>query len=412
MKLEKHRSVYIALFAILACTLAITSFYLSPYCRAINELKKLSAVSLIQTTEEDDTNAQLVALERQAARDPEGSIVRAQLAHLYFTVGRNTNNSSQISKAEELANESLRLMPDDNLLPLEVHARIASHRHNFARAIELSRQLIAAGRASLYETLGAALLAQGDLRLARNVAKSFVQAQPGLGSFILLGLTQEGMGERVQAEQSYKTALLHDFESSLDGALWARCILARFYIRSSRYKEAQIPIDAVLKVKPNHVFATSLEGERLLSMGEPLRAIIQFQRAFDHSRDTHFLYRLAVAYKAATLSREFKESINLVISLLENELAHGSTDHKAGLGVALLERNNDQNDLTKAIDILTLESRGRRSPEVLIPLARAYQLAGQRLEAQQTLQTLTGDGYRSAGGGELTIEPSDPPALF
>ena len=147
-------------------------------------------------------------------------------------------------------------------------------------------------------------------------------------------------------------------------------------------------------------------------MGEPLRAIIQFQRAFDHSRDTHFLYRLAVAYKAATLSREFKESINLVISLLENELAHGSTDHKAGLGVALLERNNDQNDLTKAIDILTLESRGRRSPEVLIPLARAYQLAGQRLEAQQTLQTLTGDGYRSAGGGELTIEPSDPPALF
>ena len=328
----------------LCISLALLVYRLSYYGTSSSglELHTLENLGHIdpELSYEPDPSTEVKDLEHRVARDPEASIALAHLARAYLSLGIKHHDLDLINRAEERARSSLEIATFQNKDALEVLARIASHKHEFDRAVALSKQLLEMQGSQGYEILISSLLAQGKIDEARMSASEFSRLEPGFSSFFQMGLTAEASGDPVAAEASYIAALKADPQSSRTASLWTRAIVARFFLRQGRRDEASILIRKILQFDPHYPFAVGLEGELSLALGKYGFAAERFHQAFLTSRDPIYLYNAALAHKRSGDERSWRESLEAIISLYQKTGREESKLHREILEKALLERGS------------------------------------------------------------------------
>lgn len=299
--------------------------------RELQELTRLDAALYLEVASE------IVAktLEQRLARDPQGALALAELAQAYLSMGVARGDNTLIEQAEERANASLLIAPFHNTTALETLARVASHRHDFMKAIELSDQLVGAGSIPGYEIRISALLALKRFEQARESAIEFLEVAEDLSSLLQMGLVEEALGDISRADRYYRAAVAADTNSSRVASLWSRAILARFFIRTKRLSEAAVVLESIYAFDPNYAFAIGLQGELGLAQGSPSRSVERFERAFELTRDPLYLVRSAVAQKEAGDNRAWLESLDVAIALYRKAIERGDMEHKQALDEAL-----------------------------------------------------------------------------
>jgi hypothetical protein len=324
--------------------LSVGATYLLHERALVREFEQLALIdpSLFET--EEASAARVQALEARVARDPEGAIALAELARAYLALGIERRDGALIERAEQKAQASLAIAQFRNVGALEVLARAASHRHDFERAIELSDQLIRIGAPQGYEVMTSALLAQGNVQRAREIAQESLQAEYGLTSLLSLGLVEEARGAYADAEKHYKAVLAAPHLTSRTATLWSRSIVARFFLRRGRLREASIILRHVLAIDDSYPFAVGLQGEISLARSDARAAASQFQRAFQLARDPFYLCRAAEAFKRLGDERSRREHLTAAQAIYSSAAtsAHPASGGKLHSAPAQLGTNNKE----------------------------------------------------------------------
>lgn len=325
---------------------------------------------------EDDPRRELAALERQREKNPHSAFLWGEIARINIVIGRVTREGRYSNQAEEAARESLRLMPVDNIVAKEALARALLHRHSFQDVVAISRELRDRGSYQACDAEVSALLELGQNREALALAQEFRATTPTFEARMSLGAAEEAAGDPGAAERAYIEAIRGEVAGTRGASLWARSVLARLYIRTERFDEAAIILNGVLNVEPNYAFAVGLEGERLLHLKQPNRAIDQFSKAFLLSRDPIYLLFQARAMNLAGKEDAGRLMLDSLIALYAGDVSSDGRAHRVNYAEALLERASHE-DVALAITVLEEEQRVRRSSKVQALLERAHQLARQ-----------------------------------
>jgi hypothetical protein len=366
----------------------------------LGDLPAIVRLDEVSCGSRNDLEVMMSDLENQLVRDPEAPLSLVELAHVSLSLGISRADGSLIEKAERAANRSLRLAPHANYGAIEVLARVASYRHEFSRSIDLSQELIRANLSTGYEIGVSAFLARGMLREARAYATKFAAGQSSSSASFLMGLVEESSGNQDLAERYFKASLRDPVNATYQDSLWARSILARFYLRRARLSEARVVLRAIRDCDRDYLHGIALDGELALANGDAKAAAASFTKAFERSRDPRYLRQLASAHRSGGDIEAWRSIISSAITLYDTAAVIDPRYHRAIHAQALLERADGPLDVEHAIGLLEQERERRQSPDIMRPLAYAYISVGRHEEALAIKDILMKEGYPDVGAEE------------
>lgn len=394
------RYLRVAIFIALAGVVS-TAVYLQVASRtSLRDLRALSRIEKTSCVSSDNLDVLMADLDQRLKRDPEAPLTLVELARVSFSLGVSRADDALIEKAESSATRSLTLAPHANRGATEILARVASHGHEFNRAGEISQELISAGSNVGYQIGVSAFLARGMLREARALAVRFRAAEISPASSFAMGMVEENSGNYELAERYFKIAIGDSTETASESPLWTRSILARFYIRRARFKEAAVVLQSIRECDQDYLHGVSLSGELSLATGDQSAASTAFTRAFELSRDPRYLRLLAWARQRAGDSDGWRSAIASAISLYETAALSRSSYHRALHAQALLDRDERPHDVERAIALLEQERARRQGPDIMGPLSYAYRIVGRQEEAAAIDHKLLEEGYPAGGQHE------------
>ncbi len=366
----------------------------------LGDLRTMAPLDQISCASREDLEVVMKDLDNRLLRDPEAPLSLVELARVSLSLGMSRADNALIEKAEQAANRSLRLAPHDNHGAIEVLARVASYRHDFPRAIDLSQELIRANLYVGYEIGISGLLARGKLREARALTTTIGDLELRASTGVLMGLVEESSGNDELAETYFKASLRVPSNATFQDSLWARSILARFYLRRSRLSEASVVLGAIRDCDRDYLYGVVLDGELALANGDATAAAASFGRAFELSRDPRYLRQLASAHRSRGDVQAWRSIISSAITLYDAAASIDPRYHRALHAQALLERADGSVDVERAIELLEQERERRQSPDIMTPLAYAYTSVGRHAEARAIENILMKEGYSYVDGYE------------
>ncbi len=342
-----------------------------------------------------DIGSEIAALEANVSRDPTAALDRAALASLYLKKAKAVNDPAAYGASHDMARKSLELLPHDNPGAKMTLAGIAEARHDFPEARRLACEVLKdrPGHPEALALLVTAGLGVGAWDEALRAAEELSDWLPTMGSWTLLALALEARGRDFEASHAFHAAISAEDLGESEGSAWARALLARHFMRRGRMAEARDLLNEALRIVPVHPKALGLLAELEARQGRTQAAERLYTRAFQKTRDPHFLIDLAVTLAgrgdAAGADARFAEAE----SLLRQEIAAGEFGHRGELTHMLLHRGRPE-DLPEALVLANEEARRRRDLETLENLAWALSRAGRWLEARAVVREAIASGAR------------------
>lgn len=237
--------------------------------------------------------------------------------------------------------------------------------HRFQEAIDIALYVLKSEDASrkALKVLATSSLAIGDKKTATDAAFKLSRVYPRTSSYSLLGLVYLSTGRESEGIFMLRQALKIEDVGELADSTWARCILARHYIRTNNTNEAKFLILEALRISPDDSLSLSLSAELKMQEGEFSVAKKQLEKAFLVSGQVSHLRQLAEFsfFEGKTsLSTDLWGEVEKII---REEILQGIHDHRLEL-VKVILRRQAPGDLDEALKIVNEELNLRASDEI------------------------------------------------
>jgi tetratricopeptide (TPR) repeat protein len=346
-----------------------------------------------------DVDTAIAGLEARLRTPSPSPLDLTELANLYLHRAKLTGERKDLAAAEDAAQRSLAALPSPNAAVL-VLAGLASHRHDFGRAIELARKHMQGHSRGALTVRATSHLALGELAAASAAAEELVEQQPDTASYLMRALVMQAQGRDTEAAFDFARAAAADEPGDVAEPARLRALWGRFLIRRGELAGARRVLAEALRIAPGHALALAQEGELLLRTGRAKEAGARFEQAFAASRQVRYLIDQGRALELAGDRPGADRLRAQVEKLVRPELTEGGLGHRLELAEVLIDRGAPA-DLTEAAALAREEVLRRPSADARFQLARALARTGNRGEALRQVQHALASGAREAQIYEL-----------
>ena len=340
---------------------------------------------------------------------PEGDSKNPQFlnekAEYLFKLGKRDGDEEALKQAEALSRESLRLLPKDNVVAKLAVAQIVELRHHFSEAITLATEVIAESpnNKKAYLILTTSNLAMGKVSEASKAIDSLAKQFPRVGVLSLRGLVFISQGREEEGVFELEKSITLEDIGELSESTWARCILARHFMKRNRMKDAEILLSEALRISPESPLALDLMAQLLTFKNEPEKAVQNFDQAFSVSRQLAHLRHQAELNSQIGKKQLALDQWSQVEKLIRDEMGEDRLDHRIDLVKVLLMRKGPA-DAKESVGLILEELKIRQNAEIYYLLALAHQQLGNTEYALEAILAYHRIGVRTTEAYDLTSE--------
>jgi tetratricopeptide (TPR) repeat protein len=224
-----------------------------------------------------------------------------ELAEAWVRKAREAQDPTLYRRAQDAAQEALRLKPDDNAPALRVLGLVAREQHDFAKLRELASKLTQQNPqdASAWGLLGDAALELGDYKASEDAYQKMLDLRPGLPAYSRAAWLRWLTGDPDGALELWDEAIRAGAER--DPEPLAYCLTEAGHVEWSRGRldAALARYEAALKVKPDHAGALLGRGRVRLAQGDGAGAVTDLDASLKARRLEETFLWLMDAKRAA-----------------------------------------------------------------------------------------------------------------
>lgn len=325
--------------------------------------------------------------------NPRGFLDLAHLASLLVQEARSTGETRLYDEAETLAQRSIASFSSHNPGALSVLAEVAEARHDFPKAIELSKKLLATDSRSLsaLSTLTTSSLALGDNAKAAEYADRLLDTRPTLGAYTAHGLVCLARGKDDEALNDFRQAIRVEDAGEVAASAWVRALLGRYFLSRGQLRMADAYLGEALRIDPHHAMALGLMGDLALEKGQERRALSFYTEAFQKSGATTFLTKRATILKRRGEIEESERIWSHAEKMILKEIQAGRYGHPHDLVQLILDRGRP-GEIPAAVQLARAAAKKRHDPATLLVLLRAYHAAQMWKEGKEVAREILRTG--------------------
>lgn len=354
------------------------------------------------TTSTQDLRREVAFYQQRIQLRPTEGLDRAALAHTYFKLAKATGDTNWFLLAQQTAQASLQRLPYSNAGASLVLARVAEAQHNFPRAIDLARQVLATQpqQAEATSILVSAYLAQGHVAKAQATLTPLVQTNPNLATHLQQALVHAAGGWDPQAIQSFRRALAAEEAGEAGSSARLRTLFGQFYLERGQLDRAEQLFQAALRILPQYPPALLGTAELATRRKQYDLAQRHYAQVYAHPSLASVHDHLAIGGLATMYARQGQITQAQATWQRAEKLLRTHSDlhtfgHQRELAQILLARGQER-DLPEALRLMEQESRGRRDAKTLETLAWALTRNGRHQQAQVVINEAIASGIRYA----------------
>jgi len=271
-------------------------------------------------------DARIRFLEDRAAGDPLDVFSLNSLAQEHMQRARETGDVSELTRAEQALDRSLRIRRNDNYEGIILLASVSATKHDFARALDLAQQAIPQkpGEAYGYGVLGDAYMGLGRYDEADFAYEKMVTIAPDLSAFGRRALLFQARGRIEDAEASWQDAIR---DAAGDGvpehSAWAHAQLANLLFSIGRVDAAGENYRQSLDVFPGYVHALAGLGRVAAAQGDLGLAANYYTRAINTVPLPEYVSALGDVYAAAGDEKNASSQYELIGAIEQLYAANG-----------------------------------------------------------------------------------------
>ena len=369
----------------------------------LNTQTSIAPYSHLIFNQSDDLMKPIVYYENQLRTNPNGPLLLSTLASLYAKEAKLSGDMTLFDKAETLAKKSRSILQVFNEGPRVVLADIAQAKHDFRKAVELCKEILAdphtrgGGRQASLSLLVTSYLALGDLNEAGRYADQLIDLRPSVGAHALRALVMSAQGRIVDASLDFQTAFsLEEFGNPVESA-WLRAMWGRLEMKQGHFDTAQSLFKEALKISPSDPLSLNLLADLEVRQGKYTEAEAHYVEAFSNSKQiVHLIGQIKVKKLKGDLSGS-QELRDQVEKLLRKQLARSESGyaHRTELVRVLLDRGAPS-DIQEAVSLLREEIKLRQSSETYYYLSLSLFHDRKYLEAREAIREALRPGVQDA----------------
>ncbi len=261
--------------------------------------------SVAWTTKRTDA---ISALEMRLRKKPADTQSSIQLAELYLQEAqRSLQEAYYLPKAQDVL-DGLLARNSDNAAALTLQASLYNTLHQFEQARDITRQLIANGRATayVYGILVDALVELGAYEEAVVACDEMIALRPGISSYSRAAYLRELHGDTDGAIEAMKLAAEAGVTGEEDRS-WALYQLGLLYLGNDDLESAEMIFDGILDETPYYAYALGGLAQVALQRGELTSAKRGFEEAYAFVPADEFLEGLVEVHLALGQEDEVRE---------------------------------------------------------------------------------------------------------
>lgn len=319
----------------------------------------------------------IAALQQELGRVPTKDASWAELGLLYLQQARSTVDPALYSRAEGAFARSLVLRPADNDLALTGQASLAATRHDFAEALTLTDQALAANPASptTYAVRVDALVELGRYDEAQVALDRLLDLRPGTAAYSRAAYLFELRGDRERAVEAMRAA--HDEATNGPDRSFASYALGELAWNAGDLDAAVAAYDRAVLEDPSSVPPLAGRAKVAAARGDVAGAVEGYRKAVDRLPAPDLLIELGELLESTGDLRGAEEQY-AVVRATQRLYAEGGQDVDTEL--ALFEADHGSPDAAVA----SAERAFRKRPDSVFTqdaYAWALHAAGRDAEA-------------------------------
>lgn len=352
-------------------------FYISPINKYTNQLDKTSF----------NIDKEIEGYKKQLG-NTNNYLVYNRLASAYIRKARLSGDVSWYILAEQNAKLSLIQSPINNYSSLIALASINMARHDFDKAISLSKQTLDDPNYTL-DSLGIifdAYNSMGDINNAKKTLSEIEKSKAEILGYKLKNVPLNSVPDPVnkiryaqinylegkidQANQNYLNAMKDTSILAPEPKAWSYSMYSDFLIKTGKLEEAKEYIRYSLN-QVNDYKSALISKSEIYRMEKNWQGVIDTLRAQNElNPHSDLMLRLAEAQRNLNNTTEYNKYLEQIESLLSQELKEGNFGHRRDYIKYLLEKNTDDSK-TKALGIAKEEIKLRKDLETLVVVSEA-----------------------------------------
>ncbi|MCT9929167.1 hypothetical protein N5079_02915 [Planotetraspora sp. A-T 1434] len=357
-----------------------------PYSAARGTISYGTASGLGSSGATPDVSASIAGLQRRLHRLPKDYVAWAELGSAYVQRSRQTADPSYYVKAEQATARSLKLSPG-NFAGLTAEAALAAGRHDFARAVRLSRDAIAANPYGpiAYGVAADAYTQLGQYGPASEAIGEMIDLAPGVSSFTRASYDAELRGDQTAARRLLDYALRDAFTPA--DIAYCRYYLGELALHAGDGKRAASMYAAALKADPSFVPALAGKARAAALDGRLREAATGYEAVVERLPLSQYLIEYgevlqrmggdpSTQWKVLAAQRDLMRAngVRDDLTWAEFEADHGSPARAVQLATAEYARNPN----VVAADALAWALYRDGKPRQALPYARKATATGWR----------------------------------
>ncbi len=376
-----QRSVALLLFVIL-----IGGVFYATRMQQAPEQTATPVTSVAWSTKRTDAISTLEMRLRKKPSDTQSSI---QLAELYLQEAqRSLQEAYYLPKAQEILDDIL-ARDNEDISALTLQASLYNTLHQFEKARDITRQLIARGKETgyIYGILVDALVELGAYEEAVMACDRMIALRPGISSYSRAAYLRELHGDTDGAIEAMKLAAEAGVTGEEDRS-WALYQLGQLYLGNDDLAGAEAIFNGILDETPYYAYALGGLAQVALQRGDLKAAEKGFEDAYAFVPADEFLeglveVQLALGNREAVeaLEGRLEQSYHDADAMGENVrmeyadfLADIEKDLAQALQLARLEQNRRPNHMHALETHAWALHKNGRSAEAIPYIERAMRL--------------------------------------
>ena len=326
----------------------------------------------------DQVQSTYVKNREQLKANAQDSEAALQLASLFMNEARVTGEHGHYYPA---ALQVLNLVLDTESISKDVTFRALSHKanvllslHQFDKALSVAKKAVAINpyNAPIYGILTDAYVELGQYEEAVKMTDKMISIRPDLRSYSRVSYLREIHGDIDGAIQAMQLAIQAGFPGNEQTA-WTRLTLGELYALYGKEEAAKQQFLSALQERPNYPFAIAALAQLDLNAKNYKAAEEKLQKAIAIIPEIGFYEQLAQLYKETNQIEQYKEIVEAMFPMLEDDVANG---HQMNMEYAALYLELFE-EPEKALEYALIEYNSRpQNIDVNRLLAKIYAAQG------------------------------------